>query len=83
MRYDLIQMSLLDAAGAASGGVYGLSENYLYTVEALREYLEHLQPGGMLAITRWVNLPRGTDCVCSPRLSRRCVRAAWTTPRIA
>ena len=57
MRYDLIQMSLLDAAGAASGGVYGLSENYLYTVEALREYLEHLQPGGMLAITRWVNLP--------------------------
>ena len=57
MDYDLIQMSLLDAAGATSGGVYALSENYLYTVEAIRDYLEHLRPGGMLAITRWVKLP--------------------------
>ena len=57
MRYDLIQMSLLDAAGATSGGVYGLSESYLYTVEAIREYLERLQPDGLLTITRWVKLP--------------------------
>ena len=55
--YDLIQMSLLDAAGAASGGVYALSEDYLYTVEALGMYLKKLQPNGLLAITRWVRLP--------------------------
>jgi SAM-dependent methyltransferase len=56
-RYDLIQVALLDAFGASSAGLYALSESYLYTVEALSEYLRHLAPGGMLAITRWVSLP--------------------------
>jgi spermidine synthase len=56
-RYDLIQVALLDSFGAASAGLYGLSENYLYTVEALQTYVNHLTPGGMLAITRWLALP--------------------------
>jgi len=56
-RFDLIQVALLDAFGASSAGLYALSESYLYTVEALQEYLQHLEPGGVLAITRWVNLP--------------------------
>lgn len=56
-RFDLIQVALLDAFGASSAGLYALSESYLYTVEALREYIDHLEPGGVLAITRWVNLP--------------------------
>jgi SAM-dependent methyltransferase len=56
-RYDLIEVALLDAFSASSAGLYALSESYLYTVEALREYLDHLEPGGMLAITRWVHLP--------------------------
>ena len=56
-RYDLIQVALLDAFGAASAGVYALSESYLYTVEALQLYMRHLAPGGYLAITRWVTLP--------------------------
>jgi SAM-dependent methyltransferase len=55
--YDLIQVALLDSFGAASGGLHALSENYLYTVEAFEEYLRHLKPGGLLAITRWVTLP--------------------------
>jgi len=56
-RYDLIQVALLDSFGTASAGLYGLSENYLYTVEALQTYLSRLTPGGMLAITRWLTLP--------------------------
>jgi hypothetical protein len=56
-RYDLIEVALLDAFGATSAGLYALSESYLYTVEALSQYLDHLEPSGMLAITRWVNLP--------------------------
>jgi hypothetical protein len=56
-RYDLIQVALLDAAGASAAGLYALSESYLYTVEAFADYLERLDAGGMLAITRWVNLP--------------------------
>jgi hypothetical protein len=55
--YDLIQLAPLDAFGAASAGLYALSESYLYTLEAMREYLDHLEPGGILALTRWVTLP--------------------------
>jgi len=55
-RYDLIQIALLDAFNTAAGS-YALNESYLYTTEALQAYLEHLRPGGFLAITRWVRLP--------------------------
>ncbi len=56
-KYDLIQLALVDSYGAASAGLYALSENYLYTVEAFRQYLLHLTPGGYLALTRWIKLP--------------------------
>lgn len=56
-RYDLIQVALLDSFAASSAGVYALNESYVYTVEAIREYLKHLTPGGLLAITRWLKLP--------------------------
>ncbi len=55
--YDLIQVALLDSFGASSAGLYALSENYLYTVEALQEYVNHLSVEGMLAISRWIKLP--------------------------
>jgi hypothetical protein len=56
-RYGLIQLALLDSFAASSAGLYALNESYLYTVEALRVYLRHLDPGGYLAITRWIKLP--------------------------
>jgi hypothetical protein len=56
-RYDLMEVALQDAFGASSAGLYALSESYLYTVEALTSYLGRIEPSGMLAITRWVNLP--------------------------
>ena len=56
-RYDMIQISLLNSVAATSSGRYALSENYLYTVEAMRDYLAHLEPTGYLAITRWINVP--------------------------
>ena len=55
--FDLIQVALLDSFGVASAGLYGLSESYLYTVEALQTYLNRLTPGGVLAVTRWLALP--------------------------
>jgi hypothetical protein len=54
-RYDLIQMSLTGAAGG--GGLGGLNEDYLHTVEAFRLHLAHLEPGGFLSITRWAQIP--------------------------
>jgi len=52
-RYDVIQMTLVDTWASTAAGAFSLSENNLYTVEAFREYFEHLKPGGMIAITRW------------------------------
>ena len=52
-RYDVVQMTLVDTWAATSAGVFALSENNLYTVEAFREYFEHLKPDGILAVTRW------------------------------
>ncbi|HFD81598.1 MAG TPA: SAM-dependent methyltransferase [Gammaproteobacteria bacterium] len=58
-RYDLIQLTLQGTGG--SGGLFALSENYLYTVEALESFLAHLDTDGWLAFTRWTRLPpRGT-----------------------
>ena len=56
-RYDLVHLALLDSFGATNAGVHALSESYIYTVEALQTYLEHLAPNGLLAITRWLKLP--------------------------
>ena len=56
-QYDLIQIGLLDSFAASGSGVQALNESYLYTVEAIQEYLEHTAPGGVLAITRWLKLP--------------------------
>ncbi len=52
-RYDVVQMTLVDTWAATSAGAFALSENNLYTVEAFREYFEHLKPDGMIAVTRW------------------------------
>jgi spermidine synthase len=56
-QYDLIHVGLLDSFAASGSGVQALNESYLYTVEAIRQYLKHTAPGGMLAVTRWLKLP--------------------------
>ena len=56
-RYDLIQVAHIDSFAASSAGLYALNENYLYTVEALREFYSHLSKEGYLAISRWVKIP--------------------------
>jgi SAM-dependent methyltransferase len=56
-RYDLIQVPLLDSFATAAAGTHSLSESYIYTIEAFEQYLDHLRPGGYLAITRWLKLP--------------------------
>jgi SAM-dependent methyltransferase len=55
--YDLINISLLDAFGASAAGLYSMAENYLYTEQAIQEYLRHASPDGYLSITRWTKIP--------------------------
>ena len=51
--FDVVQMTLVDTWASTAAGAFALSENSLYTVDAFREYFEHLNPDGMIAITRW------------------------------
>jgi hypothetical protein len=52
-RFDVVQMTLVDTWATTAAGAFALSENNLYTVEAFKEYFQHLNPDGFIAITRW------------------------------
>ncbi len=52
-RYDLVQMTGADTYSAGASGAFMFSENYLYTAEAFRRYIEALAPGGVLSIIRF------------------------------
>ena len=52
-RFDVVQMTLVDTWASTAAGAFALSENSLYTVDAFREYFNHLKPDGMIAVTRW------------------------------
>lgn len=52
-KYDLITITGVDTFAAINSGAYVLSENYLYTIEAFKDYLSHLTEDGILNITRW------------------------------
>src|SRR5215471_1317093 len=58
-KFDVILLGFVDSwASVASGGL-SLSENYLYTTEAVRAYYDHLKPDGILVILRWdMDIPR-------------------------
>ncbi len=55
--YDLIHLGMLGSFAGSAGGLYGLNENYLYTVEALQDYIRHLSANGYLSLSSWVKLP--------------------------
>jgi hypothetical protein len=56
-KFDVIQMSGVDTYSALSTGAMVLSENYLYTTQAIRDFLARLAPGGILSYSRWLFTP--------------------------
>ena len=68
-RYDVIQATLVDTWAATAAGAFALSENTLYTVEAFRDYYQHLTDDGVLTMTRW-------DVGATPEGARLVVLAA-------
>ncbi len=52
-KFGIIQASLIDTWAATAAGAFVLSENSLYTVEAWKIFLEHLEPDGVLTFSRW------------------------------
>ncbi len=51
--YDIIQIPLIDSWAATVAGAFAMSENSLYTLEAFATYLEHLNPNGLLSVSRF------------------------------
>jgi hypothetical protein len=57
--FDVIVMHAIDTYTATAAGAYALTENFLYTKEAMFDYLGALDPGGVMSIQRWLfNPPR-------------------------
>ncbi len=55
--FDLVFIPLSDAYRPVASGAFSLSEHYLLTVEGLQAALGRLSPGGVLAISRWLQTP--------------------------
>jgi spermidine synthase len=56
-RFGLIQLALVDTWASTAAGAFALSENTLYTREAFEDYLSRLEPGGVVTVTRWLDVP--------------------------
>jgi hypothetical protein len=60
--YDVIVFTLVDTYSGLSTGAYAYAESYLYTKNAMKDYLRILNDQGMIAMTRWLfkDKPRET-----------------------
>lgn len=52
-KYGVIQLTLVDTWASTAAGAFALTENNLYTTEAVRDYLRILEPQGVLSFSRW------------------------------
>lgn len=52
-KVDLLQATFVDTFTASASGAHTLSENYLYTTDGFRDFLGHLNDGGVLSMSRW------------------------------
>src|SRR6202035_1590012 len=50
-KYQVIQATLVDTWASTAAGAFALSENNLYTTDAMRDYLNHLTDDGLLVFT--------------------------------
>ena len=56
-RYDVVLLSLTTPQRTVTSGAYSLAEEYRYTVQAFSDYLARLDEGGLLVVTRWLQVP--------------------------
>ena len=57
--YDIIHLPNVDSGIASSSGAFTFVENTLYTVEAFKDYINHLKDDGVLWIARWKAREKG------------------------
>jgi hypothetical protein len=56
-KFDVLVMHAIDTYAATAAGAYALSENFLYTKEAIQDYYRSLSDQGVLTISRWLFYP--------------------------
>lgn len=56
-KFDIIQLAGVDTYTSGAAGAFVLSESYLYTMEAISDYFDHLNPEGKLGIVRFHDEP--------------------------
>jgi hypothetical protein len=57
LKFDIITFALSDGYRPVTSGAFSLTENYLLTVESFLSAYNHLEPDGLLVITRWLGTP--------------------------
>jgi spermidine synthase len=79
--YDLVEISLIDSVGLSQSAGYSIGENYVYTVEAFRDYLKRLSDDGVLSVTTWNSLspPRNVPKLIST-VAEALRREGWSEP---
>jgi hypothetical protein len=77
--YDLIQITATDTFSAQAAGAYVLAESYLYTVEAMEDYFNHLSDDGVLCLV--LGDIRYDDPEIPPPLATRMVLTAQAALR--
>ena len=55
--FDLVQLSGMESWSAAAGGLEGLNQDHLMTVEGVAAALLRLSPDGLLHVSRGIQLP--------------------------
>lgn len=55
--FDVIQLSGVDTFSALALGAYAVSENYLYTEQALADAFDRLKDNGIVSFSRWLFMP--------------------------
>ncbi len=76
---DVIEISQIDTFAASAAGAYALTENSLYTVEAIRMFWSHLSERGVLSVSRWVAGPAWPEAVRLVLLEMEALRQAGIT----
>jgi spermidine synthase len=78
-KFGIVQLSLIDTFTLNASGGLVFSENYLYTLEAFREYFRRLKDDGIFVVTRYYAPQYPVELMRLAGL----VRAAWESEGVA
>jgi hypothetical protein len=79
-QFDVLLLSLADTYQPVTSGAYSLSESYVFTEQAVLQYLKRLREDGILVITRWVQAPPSEEVRACALLAEALERAGYGDP---